>query len=414
MIWLASVAWSSRVQPILGRTMRVAVTMFGFVALSGVVIIGQGVLFSWQARHLNSLRPLHQRAEGRLSSDRSTRLIWIVLDELSYRQVYEHPYQGLKLPAFTELASTATVFTHVVPSGLYTEQVLPSLMTGRQYDDVRTSVAGWPLEVHDRSSRTWGTLDPHKTIFQDALDAGYSTAIAGWYNPYCRILPEVLDSCFWTNHIDLPGAMYPAQSIGWNSYQPIVRHFVNLARMARLLAPQEATSTEVSFHQQDYQELIAAGDILLREPSANFVLLHMPIPHPGGIYNRHTGSFAVSHPTYIDNLALCDVYLAHVRHELEENGTWNNSALVIMGDHSWRVHMGWGKSREWTEEERIASDNVTFDDRPAYIVKLPGQTTPAHIDEPFESIRTRELFDKLLTGQIETPEQLSAWAMRRP
>ncbi|MBB5315982.1 arylsulfatase A-like enzyme [Edaphobacter lichenicola] len=184
--------------------------------------------------------------------------------------------------------------------------------------------------------------------------------------------------------------------------------------MARLLAPQEATSTEVSFHQQDYQELIAAGDILLREPSANFVLLHMPIPHPGGIYNRHTGSFAVSHPTYIDNLALCDVYLAHVRHELEENGTWNNSALVIMGDHSWRVHMGWGKSREWTEEERIASDNVTFDDRPAYIVKLPGQTTPAHIDEPFESIRTRELFDKLLTGQIETPEQLSAWAMRRP
>jgi hypothetical protein len=259
MISLASVAWSSRVQPILGRTMEVAVTMLGFVALSGVVMIGQGVLFSWQARHLNAFRPLHQRTGDRLSSHPRARIVWIVFDELSYRQVYEHPYQGLELPAFTELARTATIFTHTVPSGLYTEQVLPSLIAGRRYDGVRTSAAGWPLEVHDRSSGTWGTLDPHKTIFQDALDAGYSTAVAGWYNPYCRILPDVLDRCFWTSHIGLPGAMYPTQGIGWNSYQPIVRHFVDLARMAHLLAPQETASAEIRLHQQDYQAYDRGG-----------------------------------------------------------------------------------------------------------------------------------------------------------
>jgi hypothetical protein len=71
-----------------------------------------------------------------------------------------------------------------------------------------------------------------------------------------------------------------------------------------------------------------------------------------------------------------------------------------MGDHSWRVQIHW-KNLEGTEEERIASDNVRFDDRPAYIVKLPSQTTPAQIDEPFDSIRTRELFDKLLAGEIK-------------
>jgi hypothetical protein len=407
MVVVSAAFWRSRVRPILHQVKQWAILILGFAALSGMVMVAQGMLFSWQARHLNAPRPLHQRTGSSSSSHRHGRIIWILFDELSYRQVYEHRYPGLELPAFTALARTATVFTHTVPSGLYTEQVLPSLIAGRRYDGVRVSVVGWPAEVHDRSLGTWGLFDPHKTVFQDALDAGYTTAVAGWYNPYCRILPEVLDRCFWTSRdIGLPGGMYPDQSIGWNSEQPVIHHFANLARLVHLLPRQNAPSAELRLHQEDYQEIVAAGDELLRDPSVDFILLHMPIPHPGGIYNRHTDSFEVSHPSYLDNLALCDVYLAHVRHELEENGTWNDSTLVIMGDHSWRVSLFWAKAAGWTEEERIASDNVRFDERPAYIVKLPSQITPARIDEPFDSIRTRELFDKLMTGQITTPEQI--------
>ncbi|NYF89474.1 sulfatase-like hydrolase/transferase [Tunturiibacter empetritectus] len=414
LIFFTWVAWRSRIRPILYRAQQLAVPILGFVALSGMAMIVQSVFFTWQARHLNAPRPLHQRRGDSASSPRRGRIIWILFDELSYRQVYEHRYQGLELPAFTQLARTATVFTHTVPSGVYTEQVLPSLMTGDRYDGVRPAAAGWPLEVHNRSAGMWETFNPRKTVFQDALDAGYSTAIAGWYNPYCRILPEVLDRCFWTNHTVVPGDMYPEQSILWNSEQPVIGHLVNLARSFHLFPRQNGPSNPIRFHQQDYRELAGAGDELLRDPSADFILLHMPIPHPGGIYNRRTGNFEVSHPNYIDNLALCDVYLAHVRHELEENGTWDNSTLVIMGDHSWRVKLFWAKSPDWTEEERIASNNVTFDDRPGYIVKLPGQTTPSQIDEPFESMRTRELFDKLLKGQIKTPEQLRTWVTQRP
>jgi len=415
LIFFSWITWRSRIQPVLYRARQLALPILGFLALSGVVMIAQAVWFSWQARRLNAPRLLHQRTASNFSTPRHGRIIWILFDELSYRQVYEHRYEGLELPAFTRLASTATVFTRTVPSGLYTEEVLPSLITGRRYDGVRVSVAGWPLEVHEPSKKTWGIFDPHRTVFQDALDAGYSTGVAGWYNPYCRIIPEVLDRCFWTNHMILPGDLFPEQSIGWNSEQPIINHLINLARLIPLFPRANAPSAQLRLHQQDYRELVDAGDELLKEPSVDFVLLHMPIPHPGGIYNRHTGNLEVSdHPTYIDNLALCDVYLAHVRRELEENGTWDDTTLVIMGDHSWRVKLFWAKDADWTEEERIASDNVTFDDRPAYIVKLPRQTSPAQIDEPFESLRTRELFDKLLTGQIETSEQLRAWALRRP
>ena len=37
------------------------------------------------------------------------------------------------------------------------------------------------------------------------------------------------------------------------------------------------------------------------------------------------------------NLALCDDYLGHVRKELEDNGTWDSTTLVLMGDNSWRT-----------------------------------------------------------------------------
>ena len=63
----------------------------------------------------------------------------------------------------------------------------------------------------------------------------------------------------------------------------------------------------------------------------------MAVPHPGGIYNRSTRTFSTLNATYIDNLALADSYLAHVRSLLKAQGKWDSSAVVIMGDHSWRT-----------------------------------------------------------------------------
>jgi hypothetical protein len=136
----------------------------------------------------------------------------------------------------------------------------------------------------------------------------------------------------------------------------------------------------------------------------------MPIPHPNGLYNRHTQSFITRRPSYLDNLALCDLYLAHVRQKLERLGAWDKTTLVLMGDHSWRVQLLWAHFPAWTAEEQIASDGAQFDDRPAYIVKLPHQTTPAQIEFPFAASRTRELLDNLLTGRITTSQQLAEWA----
>ena len=396
-----------------GRVVRHAqglfVTLLGFVAISGAIMLAQVSYISGEARHLNAPRPLHQSLASAPPSRGHGRVIWIVFDELSYRQVYEHRYAGLKLPAFERLAQQSTVYTHAVAAGSMTEVVLPSLITGKFVDKVLAPAQGWPLALHDQSTGSWSTLDPHDTVFQDALNAGYSTAVSGWYNPYCRILPEVLDRCFWVTRGALPGYMFPEEGIAWNTAQPLLTTVQYGLRMLHLMRDR-SSSIELPFHQQDYFDLYRAGDRMLADPRANFLLLHMPIPHPYGIYNRRKASFNTSWPSYLDNLALCDLYLAHVRQQMERDGTWDDATVVVMGDHSWRVLLGWAQAPEWTNEEAIASDHATFDDRPVYMVKLPRETAPAHIDAPFSALRTRSLFDQIFTGHIQTPQQLAAWS----
>ena len=391
----------SRAVALLRQGRRFATVMLGFAAINGALILAQIVWSGWVSRKLDAPRPLHQSASA---ATPHSRILWIVLDELSYRQVYEHRYPGLELPAFDKLASTSTVFTHTVPAGYWTDIVLPSLMTGQPFDRMGAPAAGLPLLVRSSSTGAWHPFAARQTVFQDALNAGYETAVAGWWNPYCRILSDVLDKCFWTSHSELRGGMYSSQSAISNAESPVLN-------VLKAMPWHSSIPDATYFHQLDYFELLAAGDKLINDPAATFVLLHMPIPHMPGIYNRRSGSFATANPTdaapnYLDNLALCDQYLAHVRRELEANGTWDNTTLVLMGDHSWRVSPGVAL----TPEESAATGGGQFDDRPAYLVKLAHQTTPARIDTPFAALRTRELFDNLLTGRITTPQQLANWA----
>ena len=140
----------------------------------------------------------------------------------------------------------------------------------------------------------------------------------------------------------------------------------------------------------------------------------MPVPHPDGIYDRRTSTFTTAgNSSYIDNLALADQYLAHLRQTLEQRGEWDSSTIIVMGDHSSRTQLLWSSSPSWTPEDQAASHNGQFDNRPAYIVKLSGQHQPAHIDSAFPTLRTRALFDGIMDNRITTPEDLASWATQQ-
>ncbi len=64
----------------------------------------------------------------------------------------------------------------------------------------------------------------------------------------------------------------------------------------------------------------------------------------------------------------------------------------------------------WSTEDEAASHGGKFDDRPAYIVKMPHQKLPSRVEMPFQAIRTRALLRGFLNSQIRSSEDLAVFA----
>jgi len=397
------------------RAERIGASVFGFAAIVGFVLIMQIFWLGWKARHLNDISSFTPPNTLALASHHS-RVLWIVFDELSYDQVYSSRYPGLDLPSLDEFAQQSIVFSQVIPAGVHTQNVLPTLMSGVQDDLTLPSSDGRHLDLHVPATPTmaahWQAFDSDKTVFAEAQMLGYHPAIAGWYNPYCRLLSKQVSSCFWT---DDANRAFPANNLHDTLLYSI---FSFVSKIPHFLFPYHVRAYDEAFaaqlHIDDYQQLYRAADKALTDPSLDFVFLHLPIPHPGGIYDRNHHVLTTGPSTYIDNLALVDVYVAHLHQTLQQQHAWDDTTILIMGDHSWRTQLIWKSEPGWSSEEQLASHGAQFDDRPFYALKLPNQQTPAQITAPFHATNTRLLLDALLRRQIQSPEQLLLWTQQHP
>ncbi len=403
-------AWRPAFEPRLERAWERASTVLLLLAFSGALCLAQLLWFWWSARALN--RPAHASEVASVPDPPGTgRVIWIVFDELSYRQLYEHRFPGLRMPAFDALAAQSVVWTHVVPAGSKTDLVLPALLMGRPVEAIRASASG-QLFFRESKDAAWSEFPQHDTVFQDALNAGDRTGVAGWYNPYCRIMPAVLDQCFWRMYTELDNGLGSDETFASNVRMAVAAMEAgglhDPAMTGSDFMPEEHLGAKG--HLDDYTQLLAQSERLLADPSLKFVLLHLPVPHPGGIFNRATGQFALGGTSYVDNLALADRCLGQLRAQLERTGVWDEATVVLMGDHSWRTDTMWRRTpAQWTPEDEAASEGGKFDDRPAYMVKLPNEHTGLRIDTPFAALNTRQLLDQLIVGKLKTPAQLAQW-----
>jgi hypothetical protein len=394
---------------------ELASVLLAFTALSSVMFFGQMLWFWWKARALNVPFTAHQTSTIAAASPKP-RVIVILMDELSYQQLYEHRYPNLSLPAFDALAAEATVLTHVVPTANFTEKAVPALLSGQPVEDVRATSNGM-LEVRSAQKAPWQMFDERKTVFEDALNAGDATTVVGWYNPYCRILRDVLDSCYWTDAYTVKNGLMSDGSFESNlvSSTDSLLHAPTIRRLLHrtLDVPERFGESTDEAHVNDYVRLEKAADKVLVDRSSGFTFVHLPIPHPNGIYNRATHQLTTESSTYIDNLALADRYLTHVRELLERSGQWDSSTILVMGDHGWRTTLVWENNGGWSPEEERASLGGKFDSRPAYIVKLAGERSGMRIDTTFDAIHTRALTDELLAGKIQSPDELKDWVGRQ-
>jgi hypothetical protein len=298
------------------------------------------------------------------------RIVWLLFDELSYDQTFEHRYSGLTLPAFDKFKSESLVFTDLRPAGYYTDRVIPGFFLGTPVDNIRSSLDGEPM-VQLAGNNRWQPFDARATLFSDAQRLGWTTGVVGWYNPYCRILAGTLNYCFWRMEDDHSDGALPDRSPWQNALAPLAETMRELKH--------EPTFPEAR-HAQDQAAIMPEAEALIRDQSIGFVFIHLPVPHPPGVY--------------IDNLALADRSLGELMRTLDATALAAKTTVIVCSDHSWRVPM-WRPTSMWTREDEAASHG-RFDPRPVLMIHSPGQRDEQDVTAPFDGIRIHEIIERLL------------------
>jgi len=375
------------------RLMRVGSAVAAALVFFAIASIGQ---LLWVARW----RPAPNRIDAAWETApqpprRHPLLVWIVFDELSYDQVFEHRARDLQLPNFDALRSQSTVFTDVQPAGYHTVEILPSLLTGAIVDGIRYNFHN-RLWLHDEADHRWRPIDGSQTVFGDAEQAGWRTAAVGWYNPYCATYGDTIQSCYWTNHDMFDGLMAQGAPFWTNVYTPLAQVVREIKSPAR--ADHDLCTFDVRHRYLTHIDLQQHALELLHTDQADFVFLHLPIPHSPNIWSRiHDDYTQFCDSSYLDNLALTDRVLGRVLETLKASPRWADTTLIVEGDHSWRID-AWNWLPAWTEEDDAVSRGV-FDPRPALLVHQAGQTGPASVTSAWPLIQIHGVVEQVLHGQ---------------
>jgi hypothetical protein len=322
-------------------------------------------------------------------------LVWVILDELSYNQVFEHRAPDLALPNFDALRDQSTVFSDVQPAGDKTVKVLPSLITGRLITAYNFTFDN-RFMVHYDGTPGLQKLDPSEAIFGDAQRQGWRTGVVGWYNPYCGIYAGTIDDCYWMNLDQLDGPMSQENSFWQNVWSPLhqaAQEILSPSRARRSLCRfdvQRRYQTHIDLEQHSMQ--------LLHTGQADLVMLHLPIPHSPNIWSRAKGGYTQQcDSSYADNLALADRELGRILAQLESSPRWKDTTLIVQGDHSWRNYL-WVDKPAWTAEDDAASRSG-FDPRPAVIIHQAGQTQSQVNATAWSLLNVHTVIEQVLHGE---------------
>lgn len=338
--------------------------------------------------------------EPSLPGAAGNRIIWIMFDELSYDQTFDHPQPGILLPAFDRLRAQSFNFSDVQPAGYYTEQIIPSLFLGQQIDIVRRTPEG-QLFYKTKNNQQSREFDASNTIFNTARSEGWSTGLVGWLIPYCRFMGSVLDSCFWDRNDDSllePFGASEDKSMLANAAAIPIWAWANFTGN---------TQEYNAEHLANYQEIMRHAGLLIDDSRLRFLYIHLPIPHPPGIYDRRKNRLRAG-GSYLDNLVLADQAAATLLNEIDATPASSRTTLIVSSDHSFRISLWKNTKGGWTDEDETATGG-RFDERPVLLVRFPGQAAGADISASFDEILEHEMLDAMLRGQMGTATELEGF-----
>ena len=349
-----------------------------------------------------------------------TRVLWLILDEMDYRVAFLKRPATLKLPEFDLLRGQSLFAANAYPPAWETLQSIPALVTGRMVDAAKEAgPSELAVQFHGSAEKVSWSTQPN--IFARARQAGNTTAIVGWYHPYCRIFGKDLTACSWDPLSDVEESVTDKLSIKHNMLYQIKKSFLFLihrflsAETVERLAP-NPDETRLKYEAKSYLSIMNDTRRAALNPDLNLVFAHLPIPHPPGLYNRERGELtSEGGRSYLDNLALADRALGELRAAMESAGLWDSTTVLISSDHWWRAREIWnpatGEARWkqfWTKEDAMMWDEKG-DHRIPFILKLAGQKEGVAYDPAFNTVISQELLLAILRGEVSRPEDAVGW-----
>lgn len=331
------------------------------------------------------------------------RVVWLVFDELGQKLAFRHRPTDLDLPNFDRLKSESFYATEAFAPAEATMLSLPALILGEKV--IRAEPDGpADLRLQTASHSGWFSWKSAPNVFDTARAAGFNTAIVGWYHPYGRLLNRSLTECLWTANAVDPGAEEALDP----SLMPAMRdrawRQISSLPLAGRLSVLSSLHHDRLVRTRDFNYLLERALNVVADPEIGLALIHLPVPHPPGIYRRVQGEMDTDHPAaYVDNVALADRTLGELRRKMEQSAVWDRTAVIVSADHGWRVSL-WRGTAGWTsEDEALASTGAAG---VPFIVKLPGRSEQLTYDQPFDTVVTREILMSILLERVTTTAQV--------
>ena len=347
----------------------------------------------------------------------ATRVVWLLFDEMDQRMTFSARPSTVHLPEMDRLRSQAICASNAYPPEAATLTSVLALLSGQLVSRAK------PLDADElmvtfawtREAVRWST---QPNVFSKAREAGFSSAVVGWYLPYCRMITDSLTSCSWQQYyvdrvMTVPDCMVAQiQNVVARLQNAMeVTPFGKLGLTRRIMTQGDPRLTREK-HLDAYLTILHDAKKAATDPDLDLVLVHWPIPHPPGIYDRSRDDFVLGEGgNYLDNLELMDRSLGEVRRSMEDTGTWETTTVLVTSDHWWRTEL-WRELPFWTSEEAAFADRT--DHRVPFLLKMAGQKEAMTYEPAFNTVLTHDLLLALLRGKVRTPNSIVSWIDQQP
>jgi hypothetical protein len=335
------------------------------------------------------------------------RVVWLVFDELDYRLAFEARPASVRMPELDRLAGSSFFATDARPPGDNTPEAMVTLLTGRRvarYDPMGTK------ELVFANGERKHLLET-RTIFDRARTAGLHAGVVGWFLPYCQTF-RGLAFCIEPSPASIrPPSLGGALARQWN--EQIEGHWL----VTRFSSEGQYRTPWFGWGQRGdqlsaFRYLLEKSTAAATDPNAAIVLLHLPVPHPHGIYNRYRDQMGIDRGNnYLDNLELVDFTIGRIRSGLRASSLEASTVLLVTSDHVWRPEI-WQRDWSFTDEERLLAQAGRADRIPflAYFPRTPSRLTYTN---PLQTETSADLILDILAGRLSSPGDVSTWIDRR-